>query len=339
MLRSDATPPGIHTQCGPKGVVGRLGDRLLPWRAFNISEVAPSPTLRAVAMVMGAYPGAEIELTEYGSRTPMESLPGFTVMDNRGSSICGVDWSPDGRTLACLEWSGVGVLTLLDAQTGRRTVLTTLDKIMGNEVPRFSPDGRWILVPTSAPKLVSLDQSVSVSLPLEHAYVDWWPARGPSALFAIVGHAGSQHFGAYDLASGRFEDLGPLQLPHQPDLPETRALIHTPRVSPVGGHVLVGSWFGPPGPYQEENGSRERVAVLDVTTGQVTSPIYPWADAGSWLERDHSKWFWTGRPSTTTGPTVVAPALFNETTPFDNNDLRAHRDATDRDELVVVWSW
>lgn len=336
-IRSDKPPASIWSIPKRLGVLGSSGQPILPWYATNVAGAVASPAGRAIALIVEGVDPLQIRTVD-GPEIPVSSIPDARIMQNRGFSTCGMSWSPDGRRIACLEWNGVGTLTLLDADTGARTFLTTLKGVVGNEVPVFSPDGRWILVSiNAAPQLISLEDRTVVELPLKSAYLDWWPAKGPSALFALTGASDQQRCGLYDLATATLIDLGPLILPVQDDLPEGRRIVFGPRVSPDGSRVLVGTFFGPDARYQDEQGSRERVAILDISTRIVTTQTEPFVDPGRWLERVHRRWSWVSKPGTsapTSGPTQVADELRFNALPFDNVDPAKVEPA---DERVVVW--
>jgi eukaryotic-like serine/threonine-protein kinase len=70
-----------------------------------------------------------------------ERIPGCR---SRADSGCGLDWSPDGATLAVTDPSpGNSELYLLDLVSGRRRDLIPRDSLYLMK-PRFSPDGKWI---------------------------------------------------------------------------------------------------------------------------------------------------------------------------------------------------
>ena len=62
-----------------------------------------------------------------------------------------------------------------------------------------------------------------------------------------------------------------------------------PKVPPVNDTVLVGLRLGPSDAYQEQHGSRDRMALLDAGTSAITQLFEP-SDDGTPVEREHDHW-------------------------------------------------
>lgn len=335
-LRADR-PPATGALYKP-GWLDNWGTRLLPPAIYSVEGMSVHPSLNAVAMCVThapPEPRLRVEGTNLAQWPLMSSVPGLRPLANAGNWLCGVAWSPQGDRLACLE-GPPGALSLFDAGHGQRTFLTTIGHVYGDETPMWSPDGRWLLLPTRPrPLLVSLDHRVIVDLPLEGAQVDWHPAAGASTLLTLHDGPPAPRVGNYDLSTGGFTDLGAVILPEQPDQVQ---YLHQPRVSPDGRRLLMGSNYGPPARYQEMYGIRFRVALVELGNLKLQPLIGPSADPGGWFEREHSHWSWIPRRRPAP-PVTVAAELVAGGRPFDTADPHTGADRSGRDETVVVWTW
>jgi hypothetical protein len=136
-------------------------------------------------------------------------------MSEAGGSIGSIDISPDGRRIAQTEWwAGIGALVTVDASTGRRTVLGTLEDLGGGERVRFSTDGHYILVTRwSNPALVDATSGEVMTLALT-GDIGWWPSLGASTLIWLdqreEGHGVIRSF---DLSTGATEEVRPHPVP------------------------------------------------------------------------------------------------------------------------------
>jgi hypothetical protein len=268
------------------------------------------------------------------------SMPGCVAFANRGS-VCGMELSPDGRHLAVLEWSRGAHVVLLDTATGARRFLAAFaNAYVGFEQPLWSPDGRWLLVNTgSHASIVSVGDGTTAPVPFPGAQLDWWPSEGPSTLLALHGTPGEQRLGRLDLARWALDDLGPVELPRQDGLPPFRRHLGTPRVSPDGREVLVGSCFGPPADYQERQGSRPRVALIVVDQRRVEPVTAPFADRAQLVEREHRSWKWLADTRSTSGPTVVHEPILASLRRGGDDLTATEGGSSPRREVVMAWQW
>ena len=106
------------------------GPRNLTASEQNDLWAAWSPTGTRIATAI--YPGVHVYRTVGPSSAPraVSDLP----------QARGLDWSPDGRTLAV---EAAGDLWLVDAVTGRERRLTNTPGVFESS-PTWSPDGRWL---------------------------------------------------------------------------------------------------------------------------------------------------------------------------------------------------
>ena len=137
----------------------------------------------------------------------------------------------------------------------------------------------------------------------------------------------------FDVSTGRRSIVSEVQHPIQPDLELARQSVTRPKVSPVDDTVLVGLRIGPPAEYQEQYGSRDRMALLDAGTGEVRQLFEPFID-GTPVEREHDHWRWNrvainpkqvGLADSITEQLVACP-----TPPPFTNDGHQH---------VSLWLW
>lgn len=313
---------------------------LLPWRS-GCREVSVSASARiGLLCELHAPPHPRIWPPAFDGPLDMLTLDGFLALDTRGS-ICGAELSPDASRAAVLEWRhAAGWVAIVDVRDNRRRLLTRLGTgIAGAEKPLWSPDGAWLLLNTyRSPLLVATNDGRCIELPFPGAQLDWWPARGPSTVVALHGEPGEQRLGALSLTTWTMEDLGPLELPQQPDLPAGRRWVGHPRMSPDGQHVLVGCSFGPSADYQERCGSRDRVSLIDLSDRRVNPLVDPFVDSAAWVEREHRSWKWI-HPTVPRGePTVLAGGLVASTTPPEGPLTDTPADP-DLDETLVLFRW
>jgi len=302
------------------------------------------PGIRSIA----ARPGGEMlafvtcqappEPYVAGRERRLASVPGYRVLDGRGVGGCGLEFSPDGRAIAYIEFCGgsEGALVVLDPESGTRTFLTRIGGITGSERPRWSRDGRFILVGTyPRPQLVAIAERTIGDLAFDPR-CDWWPHAGASMLLGVTERHPDQRLTSYGLEDGQASDLGVLSLPHATDLRPDRQLVSGANVAPDGRSLMLGMSHGPAAAYQDEHGSRTRIAFTSIADRQPRTTVSPFLDEAGWIEREHSAWCWV-RPAEPTGPRVeIGAAVRRAQRPWSADDRCASYDASRRDETVVV---
>lgn len=234
------------------------------------------------------YPGA--------SELPLEDIPGVTVLHNP-RDVFSLDVSPDGQRVATMEWDGRGYLAVFDLDTGRRQLVTSLEDIAGYERPAFSPDSEWLLIPGfHGARIVNCSDGTTLHLPeLTHG-VCWYELEEKVGLLSIGAGSGDdlapERVGFMDLETLIWQPVGDV-VAADPELPPLRRWLSGP-ISGPDGRVLVGSSYGPSAEYQESQGSRSRVAILDPKTMRLTHPVAPFAldDHNGVIEREHKMWSW-----------------------------------------------
>ena len=232
----------------------------------------------------------------------MLEVPG--VRQIRGGDNClSMSVSPDGRSLATLDYfAQTGYLAVIDVASGKQRPLCQVQHVSGGEHVTFSPDGRWILIPRTfvdvGPTIVAVDSGCSVCLHHLAGHSScWWVNEGHLGLLSFG--SGDFRTAGYDPLRILFFDLTTLettdflraQVPDSPILPLSRQGISNPEPR-SDGTVLIGTFFGPPSEYQENNGSRSRVSILDLSTGQIQLLFPAFVDAEETVERSHSLWSW-----------------------------------------------
>ncbi len=265
-------------------------------------------------------------------------MDGWLEMEPVGGSIYAHDVSPDGSELAVLEkWAADFLVWLIDAETGERRLITILDGLLGDERIRFSPDGEWLLVASwSRPILMRTEDGANLILPLEGPTA-WWPARSTSSLMVLdQTNLGYPRLAAFDLATGEAADLGTINLPRQPGLPDERHLLSAPEVEPAGDRVLSLTKNGPPPAHQLKHGSRDRVCVIHLGTREVELTEPPFLDGAMVLEREHRAPRWLASPLE--GPAVVHPSLMASLRPAQTELSYEHYESVGEDtrQLAVL---
>lgn len=238
--------------------------------------------------------------------------------------------------------------------------MTRLDGLYGSEQPRWSPDGRFLLIDTQPqPQLVSLEAHTIGQLAFD-GRCDWWTIDGSVCLLGVIRKHPEQRLASYRLDTAELIERELIALPEQPDLPATRQYLLTPRVAPDGRSLLVGITQGPGARYQNEHGSRARLAVASLD-GQPAPRIIapPFVDDDGWVEREHASWCWVPPAATHPAPVEhigallerrvqvppaatlpasveLADAITEQQRPWAGPDPFADYDASRRDETVVL---
>jgi hypothetical protein len=320
---------------GYRGWVSNRGERPVPWGQASTLSLVIDQDHRAALFVEYRPEDARWPSVVEGGQAQFKPIP------YRGYSLCGFAFSPDGRSVAVVEfWGGAdGALTVVDPARGDRRLITRIEGLSGRESPSWSPDGRWILIPTRTPILASADGATVVPLGTEDfpsgVSLDWWVEQGQVSLFGLAGRGLEQQVIRLHPATGDWEAVCSVRVPAQPGLEEGRHSLVWPRMAPGGDAVLVGSWLGPDGAYQEKYGSRSRLAVLHPYTGEVQS-IFPAFVDDTVVERDHSGWHWTTTPRDAS-PLTVGGSLLSGSVEPDTRDREHDDDLAQRCEHL--WGW
>lgn len=289
-----------------------------------------------------------IELYPGGPSAPIEEIPGVLLLQHP-QNVFSMNVSSDGKRVATMEyWAGKGHLACLDVGTGQRQLVASLEHIAGHEKPVFSPDGAWILVPGyPGARIVNCSDASVLQIPELTGNACWYELDGKRGLLGIG--AGS----ADDLQPERvvFVDLQTMGVQHvgevkatDPGLPPLRRYLSDP-ISGPDGRILVGSAYGPSAEYLEANGSRARVAVLDMASLTLSHPIAPFADLDGVVEREHKMWNWNSQ-LVWTDPLNVNRTLLDMAEPASRDvepDPDEYRTTSlllvDLDSPVVTGNW
>ena len=223
-------------------------------------------------------------------------------------NIQGVDYHAASGSIAVTESLGgsSGALTVRD-RNGDRRLLTVLSGIGGYESPRFSADGRWILVDTSPlSTLVEVETGQSLQSP-EIVNASWWPLEGSVLLVLRQDEAKETTPVLYDLRRGRDVHTFPMIRVSPPPLSEYR--YHSNHgVSKDGRYALIGTTSGVTPDFQHEHGTGKRIATLDLTTGYAVVRAVTFLDETQLLELDVRGARWISRAEQTS-PTLLHPDL------------------------------
>ena len=249
---------------------------------------------------------------------PLREMPGVIVL-NPGYSrdAFSLTVSPDGGTVATMYYGGRGFISCHDTHTGERRLVTSLDDIGGSERPVFSPDGEWMLVSGwRVTRLVRCSDGATLTVPGMTGGACWYAMDGELGLLNVGAGTGDEllpeRVTFFGLRTMTQRQVGEVTAP-EPHLPAFRRLLIYP-VSGPDGRILVGSSCGPPPDYQEENGSRNRVAILDPATMSLTHVVTPFADRAGLVEREHKMWTWNS-PYESDSPVEIAGALMASAVP------------------------
>ena len=319
-----------------RGLRTNMWSEVLPWASGNVLDLEMDETYHRALILAYSSPGTE----PTGAHGIPYSQAGMWRLPYFGHSLAGFSVSPDRTKVAAVEFWGhpiSGALTTIDTSTLERRVITQLDQVSGAEVPLWSSDSQWIIVPGSPPNLIGLRDELKIELSFSRSpyetQADWWSARGDSTVFLMLDSPPNQRLAELDLSTGEVTEICKISEPQQPDLEDMRRLLHRPRMSPTGDDVLVSCRFGPSQEYQSKYGSRERVARLNPLTGELTQDYDAFVD-GTIIEREHSKWRWN-RSTPEPRQVHVADSLIATSVPFESEDL-APRDDDQRESL---WLW
>lgn len=233
-----------------------------------------------------------------GSLTSGALLP-LSYVEN----IQGVDYHSSSGTIALVEsLGGSTAAAAIRDRNGDRRLLTVLDGIAGYESPRFSADGRWVLVNTfPLATLVEVETGCSIQIP-GIANACWWPLDGSVLLVLRQDGAKETTPVLYDLKQSRDVHAFPMVRISPPPLSEFR--YHSNHgVSRDGRYALIGTTSGVTPEFQREHGAGTRIAVLDLATGFAAVRTVTFLDETQQLELDVRSARWLSRAESS--PTVV----------------------------------
>ena len=179
------------------------------------------------------------------------------------------------------------------SRPARRRYIYAIDNFTGYESVQFSQAEDWILVSSYIESiLIEVETSTVVQLPIGSALsAGWWPNHGAASLAVLHHDDGGMKLACFDCSTGKMSLVGPINSP-QSDLTVDRQLYTDIVVHPVKNLALVGAREGPSCSYQEEHGSRARVAQLDLDTRELVPMHDPFVGDGDSFERCHSSWRW-----------------------------------------------
>lgn len=225
--------------------------------------------------------------------------------------VGGIALSPDASRAAYVTWHGyaegetrtIGYVYEDDLEAGTHRLVTVFEGYGGGARIGYSADWEWLLVSESRPVLIRRRDGAHLRLPGGMG-ASWAPSYGPNHILSLTGDDQSDpptpiHLRLFDLATGAFTDLGPLEAP-----PGERFIYVTDTdVHPQGGRALVSSPFGFTEPYDQGHGARARVQVLDLETRRLTMVTAPTVPGLDHLEREQRKPVWVA--DRRTGGTVT----------------------------------
>jgi hypothetical protein len=269
---------------------------------------------------------------------PLEAIPGVTVLHNL-RDVFSLDVSPDGQRVATLEWNAGGYLEVFDVSTGLTQLAMSLADIAGDERPAFSPDGEWLLIPGyHGARLVRCSEGATIHLPQLTHGVCWYELDNTIGLLSIGAGSGDdsvpERVNFINLETLTARPVGDV-VAADPELPYFRRGLSDP-ISGQDGRVLVGSCYGPPADYQNSQGSRRRVAILDLGTMTLTHPVAPFAlaDQNGVIEREHKMWSWNS-PLVSARTLEISDSLLESAVPR-SPDADPGEDEYRRQTVLVV---
>jgi hypothetical protein len=270
----------------------------------------------------------------------LDSLAGVTAFQTHGT-LCGVEFHPNGASALVTEyWRGEGALSEISLVNGQRRFVCSLGHISGSETPQLSADGQWCVINTHPnPQVVEISTGRHFGLAMPGANLDWWPSRGPGALLVVTVRSGRPELGLLDLSSGRYCVEGPITLPSEATgLPALRLHLSYPRVSADGRYVLVGTSIGPSPEFQERNGSRDRVAILDTQSLRLQLLASTFADSTCLVQRVHSSWAWTRTSFEHSAPGFTLHYMFATSIAQRGDDPAPEPTPSgERSETLILW--
>lgn len=268
------------------------------------------------------YPHFRSNFSEPLEISPGPGKPPCAIDDIRGArtlpirrEVKALAVSPDGAFLAVYEvnreFGEGGRIAIIDLEAGSRRLVTTLERGYERTL-NFSPDGTWLLLGSSWPEVVNVEEGWSASLKGVTGPACWWIRDGATVLLQIgefdpMGQPiDPGRMVLHDLGSGERSELGSVNFPNRPDAAKGREL--SAPIAGRNGKVLVGIHWDVDEAHIEEFGRADRVAVLDPATGDMFSVVGPFADSEHQVERVNHAWSWNS-PLRSNEPTVISDDL------------------------------
>lgn len=259
---------------------------------------------------------------------------GALVPVDARANLVSVDYDAATGTIAVLEALGTaGCLAVYEHGSATKRRLGMVEPFSGNEEVRFSPDGRWLLVPRYDGSLLCELASGRV-VRIVPANCCWWPGTD-STLLEVARVDGRCVPRLYSLEQDAYVH----------DFPEVRldeewlpGLEHVwgPAVSPDGAQLLVRAHAGVSLRHREEHGVGGHLVQISLADGRGRL-VHPALVPGPQVwERDVAEVRWTGsfpRRSVTLHPALAGRLVAGDLAhPF----LDPARYADEAEQLVVT---
>ena len=230
----------------------------------------------------------------------------YFEMSRMAGDISAMDLSSDGRTAALIEnWGGsTWRIAIADLESGERRYLRApKKKFTGLETIQFSPGNDWILVAGYRrwkALLVRSDTGEAIRLPLGRAMTAaWWPSQGASAIAVLLDDDDGTQLACFDCETAQLRPIGPIRCVDS-DLTGDQRHCSELVVHPFKNIALVGTDDRPSNTSRSPNGSRYRVAHLDLDRRETLPLVDPFVGGDDRFERCHSSGRWVIPPKATT---------------------------------------
>lgn len=215
----------------------------------------------------------------------------FVPVDST-SNYGAVDLDPVTGTVAVLEQLGTAAcITVFDGSSGRRRRLTMVTTIGGYEPLRFSPDGRWLLLPRyDGAHLCEVATGRTMRLPVTNCC--WWPLAD-SMLLEISTEDGPRVPRLFSLETGTFvHDFPAITFPGEAD--PGVVYVGQPEASPDGTELLVLTPAGVSAQHRERHGAGGHLARVSLADGRGHLVVPAMVDVPFPAERDARVGRWSG---------------------------------------------
>lgn len=217
----------------------------------------------------------------------------------RNANPFSIGISPDGTQLAVLEYGqGKGLVSVVDTATGQTQRLTWFEGAGGGEQVLFSPDGRWLLIPSprggyTALLIVSVATGQRLELNVTNRALCWWVLNGRLGVLQFGrGKPGSPSYDPYavdfyDLTTDETVEITRVKPPCE--MPEDQRYLFQPEAN-NDGEVLLEYWIPPayPGHYKVH----PVLGILDLATGNLQQIAEPFVEPQRLLRRRFKGWHW-----------------------------------------------
>lgn len=257
----------------------------------------------------------QVDVIEGTKAVPISTVPGVRVVRNRTSAYSAC-LSSDGRLIAQIEHlRGNGYISLVSTEDGSARPLASFEHASGGEEISFSPDDKWLLVPSyRGARIINTETgSIKVLTEIFHSSSCWWINEGHLGLLTIGrGKANEPDYDPFVVDFHNFVtgSTGEVVRIIPPEQISSRSSAIWGAI-PSGQGTLLVNMLMPDSVNPEE--AYPSLRLLDLQTGVLKPVVDIFVEPEHKIRRKQDKWSWNSPlPNTMTEPVTMLSDGFTE---------------------------